>query len=134
MVEREFGDVNRGPRADPDDQGPPWTCPRFSQKHAQRDLLRSIAAAVLQLLMEADADGPVGAGVMRAPATARPGARAIAIAPSLPALDALNLRVPKLRRGSSFPGFPEGPQDLGTGAGRGHSGSPEQRRVAPPRR
>ena len=32
------------------------------QKHDQGDLLRSIAEAVLQLIMEADADGVIGPG------------------------------------------------------------------------
>ncbi len=32
------------------------------QKHDQGDLLRSIAEAVLQLMMESDVDGLIGAG------------------------------------------------------------------------
>ena len=32
------------------------------QKHDQGDLLRNIAEAVLQLIMEADVDGLIGAG------------------------------------------------------------------------
>ncbi len=34
----------------------------FLGKHDRRDLLRSIAAAMLQLIMEADIDGLIGAG------------------------------------------------------------------------
>ena len=34
----------------------------FLQKHDQGDLLRSIAEAVLQLMMESDVDGLIGAG------------------------------------------------------------------------
>ena len=37
-------------------------------------------------------------------------------------LGVLNLRVPKLRQGSYFPGFPRAAPDLGEGPGRGHSG------------
>ena len=33
----------------------------FLQKHDQGDLLRSIAEAVLQLMMESDVDGMIGA-------------------------------------------------------------------------
>ena len=59
-------------------------------KHDKGDLLRGIAEAVLQLIMESDVDGLIGAGRHE-----RSGERT------------LNLRVPKLRQGSYFPGFLE---------------------------
>ncbi|MBD9528888.1 transposase [Paracoccus sp. PAR01] len=64
-------------------------------KHDQGELLRSIAEAVLQLIMEADVDGLLGAGRHE-----RSGERTTR-------LGTLNLKVPKLRQGSYFPGFLE---------------------------
>ncbi len=72
-------------------------------KHDQGDLLRSIAEAVLQLMMEADVDGLIGAGRHERAdgrTTWRNGHRDRA-------LDTLNLKVPKLRQGSYFPSFLE---------------------------
>jgi putative transposase len=76
-------------------------------KHDRGDLLRSIAEAVLQLIKEADVDGLIGGGRHEwsgERTTWRKGYRDrsldIRIGP-------LNLRVPKLRQGSSFPGFLE---------------------------
>lgn len=53
-------------------------------KHDQGDFLRTIAEAVLQLIMETDVEGVVGAGAMSAAANARPGATVTAIVRSIP--------------------------------------------------
>ena len=79
-------------------------------KHDQGDFLRSIAEAVLQLIMEADVDGLIGAGRHERGgdrATWRNGYRDHSLDTRL---GTLNPRVPKLRQGSYFPGFPEGIQ------------------------
>jgi hypothetical protein len=76
-------------------------------KHDQGDFLRGIAEAVLQLIMETDVDGLIGAGRHERSGertTWRNGyrERALDTRSGTP-----NLRVPKLRQGSSFPGFLE---------------------------
>ena len=74
-------------------------------KHDQGDFLRSIAEAVLQLIMETDVEGIIGAGRHERSGertTWRNGYRERALDPRL---GTLNLRVPKLRQGSYFPGF-----------------------------
>ncbi len=71
----------------------------------QGDFLRSIAEAVLQLLMEADVDGLIGAGRHERSGertTWRNGYRERALDTRL---GTLNLRVPKLWTGSYFLGF-----------------------------
>ena len=76
-------------------------------KHDQGDLLRSIAEAVLQLMMEADVDGLIGAGRHERAdrrTTWRYGHRDRTLDTRL---GTLNLKVPKLRQGSYFPGFLE---------------------------
>ena len=76
-------------------------------KHDQGDLLRSIAEAVLQLMMEADVDGLIGAGRHERAdgrTTWRNGHRDRTLDTRL---GTLNLKVPKLRQGSYFPGFLE---------------------------
>jgi transposase-like protein len=77
------------------------------QKAGEGDFLRSVAEAVLQLLMEADAEGLIGAGPARALAGAAelpqrlPRAHARHPARLAPAPR------PKLRQGSYFPPFLE---------------------------
>ena len=76
-------------------------------KHDQGDLLRSIAEAVLQLIMEADVEGLIGSGKHERAdqrMTWRNGYRERALDTRL---GTLNLKVPKLRQGSDFPGFLE---------------------------
>ena len=76
-------------------------------KHDQGDFLRTIAEAVLQLIMEADVEGLIGAGRHERSGertTWRNGYRERALDTRL---GTLNLRVPKLRQGSYFPGFLE---------------------------
>ena len=76
-------------------------------KSGDEDFLRSVAEAVLQIIMEADVEGLVGAGrhersVERT--TWRNGYRDRTLETRL---GPLNLKVPKLRTGSYFPGFLE---------------------------
>ena len=76
-------------------------------KSGDPDFLRSVAESVLQILMEADVDGLIGAGRHeRSPerATWRNGYRDRSLDTRL---GTLNLKVPKLRTGSYFPGFLE---------------------------
>jgi len=113
-------------------------------RHDQGDFLRSIAEAVLQLLMEADVDGLIGAGRHERSGertTWRNGYRDRSLDTRL---GTLNLRVPKLRQGSYFPGFLEArgtsEQALvaviqGEPAGRHRfktAGERDQRRLDPP--
>jgi putative transposase len=77
------------------------------QKAGDADFLRAVAEAVLQLLMEADVEGLVGAGRHeRSPERLnyRNGHRERALDTRL---GTLQLRVPKLRQGSYFPPFLE---------------------------
>ena len=77
------------------------------EKHDEGDFLRAVAESVLQLIMEADVDGVVGAGRHERSdgrVTYRNGYRDRAFDTRL---GTLNLRVPKLRQGSYFPGFLE---------------------------
>ena len=76
-------------------------------KSGDEDFLRSVAEAVLQIIMEADVEGLVGAGRHERSAersTWRNGYRDRTLETRL---GPLNLRVPKLRTGSYFPGFLE---------------------------
>ncbi len=77
------------------------------QKQDDGDFLRSVAEAVLQLLMDHDVEGLVGAGRYErgeGRLTWRNGYRDRELKTRL---GVLNLRVPKLRQGSYFPGFLE---------------------------
>ena len=106
MVEVEFGDFNHGPTETPMTKTN-MDLSEFLQKHDQGDLLRSIAEAVLQLIMEADVDGLIGAGRHERNGdrtTWRNGYRDRSLDARL---GTLNLRVPKLRQGTYFPGFLE---------------------------
>jgi transposase-like protein len=77
------------------------------QKAGEGDFLRSVAEAVLQLLMEADAEGLIGAGRHERSAERlnyRNGYRDRTLDTRL---GSLQLRIPKLRQGSYFPPFLE---------------------------
>lgn len=101
-------------------------------KHDQGDFLRSIAEAVPRLIMEADVEGLIGARrhERNGERTAwRNGYRERALDTRL---GTLNLRVPKLRQGSTSP-LPRSPQDLGIGAGGRHPEDVDRRRPHSPR-
>src|SRR5690606_7192477 len=77
------------------------------QKHDEGDFLRAVTEGVLQTLMEHDVEGVIGAGRYErgdGRQTYRNGYRDRELKTRL---GALNLRVPKLRQGSYFPGFLE---------------------------
>ena len=76
-------------------------------KSGDADFLRSVAESVLQIIMEADVDGVIGAGRFERSAdrqTWRNGYRDRTLETRL---GPLNLKIPKLRTGSYFPGFLE---------------------------
>ena len=76
-------------------------------KSGDEDFLRAVAESVLQIIMEADVEGLVGAGRHERSAertTWRNGYRARTLETRL---GPLSLKVPKLRTGSYFPGFLE---------------------------
>ena len=77
------------------------------EKAGESDFLRAVAEAVLQLLMESDVEGLIGAGRYERSAERlnyRNGFRERALDTRL---GTLQLRVPKLRQGSYFPPFLE---------------------------
>ena len=77
----------------------------LAAKSGDPDFLRAIAESVLQLIMEADVDGLVGAGRYgrgEARQTWRNGYRD---RPLDTRLNTLNLKIPKMRTGAYFPGF-----------------------------
>jgi transposase-like protein len=76
-------------------------------KTGDGDFLRMIAQSVLQIIMEADVDGLVGAGRHERSGdrtTWRNGYRDRSLDTRL---GTLNLKIPKLRTGAYFPGFLE---------------------------
>src|SRR5918993_1234627 len=77
------------------------------QKSGDGDFLRAVAEAVLQILMEADVEGLIGAGRHERSAERlnyRNGYRERSLDTRL---GSLQLRIPKLRQGSYFPPFLE---------------------------
>ncbi len=77
------------------------------QKSGDGDFLRAVAEAVLQILMEADVEGLIGAGRHERSAERlnyRNGYRDRSLDTRL---GSLQLRIPKLRQGSYFPPFLE---------------------------
>ncbi len=102
------------------------------QKSGDGDFLRSVATAVLQISMEADVAGLIGAdrherstdrlnsrnGYRDRSLDTRPGA--------------LRPRIPERRQGACFPPFLEPRKIAREGAGRGDPGSLDRRRVDPP--
>src|SRR6187455_2612054 len=101
------------------------------EKAGEGDFLRSVAEAVLQLLMETDIEGLIGAGRYERNGertTWRNGFRERSLDTRL---GSLQLRIPKLRQGSYFSAVPGGAEGVGESAGRGHSGGLDRRRVDP---
>ena len=77
------------------------------QKSGESDFLRAVAESVLQLLMEADVEGLIGAGRHERSADRlnwRNGYRERSFDTRL---GSLSLKIPKLRQGSYFPPFLE---------------------------
>jgi hypothetical protein len=106
------------------------------EKAGAGDFLRSVAEAVLQVLMENDVEGLIGAGRYERSGertTWRNGYRDRTLDTRL---GSLQLRIPKLRqslpsrkRGELLSAVSRSPQELGEGADRGHSGGLDRRRV-----
>src|SRR5262249_60126376 len=83
------------------------------EKAGEGDFLRAVAEAVLQLLMEADVEGLIGAGRYERSgerSTWRNGYRERTLDTRL---GSLQLRIPKLRQGSYFPPFLEARKSSG---------------------
>jgi transposase-like protein len=102
----EFADFNPSPK-EPTMTKTTMSLSDLLEKHDEGDFLRAVAEAVLQLIMEADVEGVIGAGRherAEGRTTYRNGYRD---RPLDTRLGTLNLRVPKLRQGSYFPGFLE---------------------------
>ena len=79
----------------------------LAAKSGDGDFLRAIAESVMQLIMEADVDGLIGAGRHERSgerATWRNGYRDRSLDTRV---GTLNLKIPKLRTGTYFPGFLE---------------------------
>ena len=103
------------------------------EKHDDGDFLRAVAEAVLQLIMETDVEGVIGAGRderAEGRTTYRNGYRDRAFDTRL---GTLNLRVPKLRQGSYVPFGPsiDTPDRSMPSAPGAHSSSPAGRRRRP---
>jgi len=97
------------------------------QKSGDGDFLRSVAESVLQILMEADVEGLIGAGRHERTGDRlnyRNGYRERSLDTRL---GSLSLRIPKLRQGSYFPLFLE-PRE---GARDRDPGSLDRRRLDP---
>lgn len=77
------------------------------EKTGEDDFLRTIAESVLQMLMEADVDGQIGAGRHERTAVRRTCRNGYRDRDFDTRLGRLNLRIPKLRQGSYFPPFLE---------------------------
>ena len=77
-------------------------------KSGDDDVLRSVAEAVLQIIMEADVEGVIGAGRHE-----RSAERTMWLNGYRDRTLGLNLKVPKLRQGSCVPGFPNPRKPVG---------------------
>ncbi len=102
------------------------------EKAGDGDFLRVVAEAVLQLLMEADVEGLIGAARHeRSPERLnyRNGYRDRTLDTRL---GSLQLRVPKLRQGSYFPAFLGAPEDHREGLGGSDPRGLDRRRLDPP--
>src|SRR5262245_55906451 len=101
------------------------------QKSGDGDFLRSVAEAVLQILMEADVEGLIGAGRHERTGERlnyRNGYRERSLDTRL---GSLQLRIPKLP-GIVLPAVPGAAQDRRKGAGHSDPGGVDRRRLDPP--
>src|SRR5690349_23113049 len=100
-------------------------------KAGDGDFLRAVAEAVVQMLMETDVEGVIGAGRHERTGertTYRNGYRDRSLDTRL---GSVQLRIPKLRQGSYFPPFPRAQEDFREGAGGSDPGSVGRRRLDP---
>jgi putative transposase len=101
------------------------------EKAGDGDFLRAVAEAVLQLLMESDVEGLIGAGRYERSgerSTWRNGYRDRTLDTRL---GSLQRRIPKLPAGQLLPAVSRSPQELGEGADRGDPRGVDRRRVNP---
>ena len=101
------------------------------QKADDGNFLRALAETVLQILMEADVEGVIGAGRYERSGertTWRNGYRERTLDTRL---GPLNLQDPEAAHGLLLPALPGGPQDRREGAGRGDPGGLGGRRLDP---
>ena len=104
------------------------------QKAGDGDFLRAEAESVLQLLMEADVEGLIGAGRHERAADRlnwRNGYRDRTLDTRL---GSLNLKIPEAAGRQLLPAVPGGAQDDGKGVGRRHPGGLDRRGVDAPGR
>src|SRR3982750_4286047 len=101
------------------------------QKAGDGDFLRAVAEAVLQLLMESDVEGLIGAGRYERSAerlTYRNGYRERALDTRL---GTLQLRHPQAPAGRLLPALPRAQEGEREGAGRRHPGGVDRGRLDP---
>src|SRR5512132_443176 len=101
------------------------------QKSGDADFLRAVAEAVLQILMEVDVEGLIGAGRHERTGDRlnyRNGYRERSLDTRL---GSLQPRIPKLRQGSYVPPFLEPRKNSREGAGDGDPGGMDRRGVDP---
>lgn len=79
----------------------------LAAKSGDSDFLRTIAESVLQLIMEADVDGLIGAGRYERGDTRQTWRNGYRDRSLDTRLGTLNLKIPKMRTGAYFPGFLE---------------------------
>ena len=107
-------------------------------KAGDGDFLRAVAEAVMQLLMEADVEGMIGAGRHeRTPerATYRNGYRDRSLDTRLGSLQLRILKLrPKASAGQLLPAVPRAEEAFGEGSGGSHPGSLDRGRFYPARR
>lgn len=129
----EFADFNHGPMETPMTE-PTLPLIELLQKQDNGDFLRAVAEAVLQLLVEHEVEGVVGAGRYERGDGRQTWRNGYRVRELRTRFGALNLRVPRLRQGSYFPGLPGAAPDVGVGAGRSELGGLDRRRLDAPGR
>ncbi len=100
------------------------------EKAGEGDFLRAVAEMVLQLLMEADVDGVIGAGRYERSGERTTWRNGFRERVWIPAWDRCSYASRNCAKAAiSRP--PRGPEGLGEGAGRGHPGGLDWRRLDP---
>src|SRR3981081_2113260 len=99
------------------------------QKSGDGDFLRSVAEAVLQILMETDVEGLIGAGRHERTGDRLNYRNGYRDRPLDTRLGPLSLRIPKLRQGSYFPPFVEPRKTSGESTGHSNPGGLDRRCV-----
>lgn len=126
-----FADFNRGPRGTPMTE---TSMPLIDllRKQDDGDFLRAVGEAVLQLLMEHDVEGLVGGRPLRARGRSPDLAQWL----SRPRAEDTPRRVeptgPEAAAGLMLSRLAGAAPDVGEGAGGGHAGGVDRRRVHPP--